>query len=322
MGPWIARNYHLSNTFFGTAGFAMYENTPLFPEYQLGRSLNPNFTTGEFYFVLAKVIANTQTILRDELLGFAGSWISAFFLVGLMINFKNPTLSRLRYFLVLCLPVLILAQALGRTQLSEDSPTINSENLLVLTAPLVIIFGVSLFFILLDQITLPFRQLRLVLIGIFALVICLPALLNLFSRRTNPIAFPPYFPPQIQMASGWMKPDELIMSDIPWAVAWYGERQSVWLTLNANSDFEAFNASQKTVSALYLTPVTTDSHIINQLLRHGDQDWGGFLLSAVLKDKLREDFSLAYSAPGFLPTQVFLTDSERWALHSDATASK
>jgi len=26
------------------------------------------------------------------------------------------------------------------------------------------------------------------------------------------------------------------MSDIPWGVAWYGQRQSVWLTLKATAD--------------------------------------------------------------------------------------
>jgi len=55
---------------------------------------------------------------------------------------------------------LIVVQALGRTALSDDSPDINSENLLVLLAPLVIVYGTSLFFLLLEQVALPFLQLR------------------------------------------------------------------------------------------------------------------------------------------------------------------
>ena len=46
------------------------------------------------------------------------------------------------------------------------------------------------------------------------------------------MVYPPYFPPEIQQIAGWMKPDELMMSDVPWAVAWYGDRQCVWLSLD------------------------------------------------------------------------------------------
>ena len=67
----------------------------------------------------------------------------------------------MRYFLLGCVVVLSLAQALGRTQLSEESPEINSENLLVLLAPLVLVYGVSLFYLLLEQMRLPFPELRL-----------------------------------------------------------------------------------------------------------------------------------------------------------------
>ena len=41
-------------------------------------------------------------------------------------------ISRLRYFLLISMAVLIAVQALGKTQLSEETPEINSENLLVL----------------------------------------------------------------------------------------------------------------------------------------------------------------------------------------------
>jgi hypothetical protein len=312
ISPWVIRNYYLSHTPFGTAGFAMYENTPYFVESRLQRSLNPDLSRGQFYFVLSKAITNSRNILQEELPKFTGSWVGAFFLVGLMINFKNPTLNRLRYFILLCLPVLVVAQAVGHTQLSDDSPVINSENLLVLVAPLVTIFGVSLFFMLLDQINLPDSKVRYVFIGIFGFVICLPAVLNIFSTRANPIQYPPYYPPTIQKTANWMKEGELIMSDIPWAVAWYGQRQSLWLTLNADSDFEQFTDYQKTISAIYLTPVTTDSHILTQLVRSGEKSWGSFLLESMLSNKLPVAFPLHYAPVGFLPEQLFLTDSERW----------
>ena len=40
--------------------------------------------------------------------------------------------------------------------------------------------------------------------------------------------WPPYAPPYIAMINTWMKPDEIIASDMPWAVAWYADRRAVW----------------------------------------------------------------------------------------------
>ena len=157
--PWIIRNYNVSGTPFGTATYAVVESTILYPEYRLERSLEPDFSQlvmsqlGPFWF---KLNSNLRQIVTNELPRLGGSWITAFFLVGLMIGFRSPAISRLRYFLMGCLAVLMIAQALGRTALSDDSPELNSENLLVLLAPLVMVYGVSLFYILLDQMRLPF----------------------------------------------------------------------------------------------------------------------------------------------------------------------
>ena len=77
--------------------------------------------------------------------------------------------------------------ALGRTQLSESSPEVNSENLLVLVAPVVLIYGVGFFFILLDQINLPMREMRYVVIGLFGVVASLPMLLIFLPPNTIPV---------------------------------------------------------------------------------------------------------------------------------------
>ena len=58
--------------------------------------------------------------------------------------------------------------ALGHTHLADDSPEINSENLLVIVAPLVFVYGIGLFYLLLEQINFPMPELRyLVIVGPF-----------------------------------------------------------------------------------------------------------------------------------------------------------
>ena len=271
MTPWVVRNQLISGTPFGTSGYALFSTTPVFPEYKLERSLNPDFAFGGSVwvkFLTQKLLANSKEILQNEFPKLGGNWMGAFFLVGLLVGFANLTASRVRYFLLMCLAVLLAAQALGHTQLSEDSTQINSENLVVLASPLVLMYAVSFFYLLLDQIYLPIRELRYVIIGAFCVIACLPMLFALLPSRTRtPLSYPPNHPPSIQRAANYAKPDELTMSDVPWAMAWYGQRQCVWLTPKIQPDFSDINDLQKPVNVLYLTSITLDSRIITDWLR-------------------------------------------------------
>ena len=174
--------------------------------------MEPDFSRLYLMPFWIKLIVNTRQIFQSDLPKLGGSWITAFFLVGLLVGFRNPAIKRLRYFLVLCILVLTVTQALGRTQLSEESPEINSENLLVLVAPLVLVYGVSLFLLLLEQLHLPIPELRYVVIGVFSVVASLPMIFAFLPPKTNPVAYPPYHPLAIQHIAGWLKENELAMS--------------------------------------------------------------------------------------------------------------
>lgn len=311
-GPWVYRNYQVSGTPFGIASYAVVEGSGLYVENRLQRSLEPEPARNILRPTVAKLLKNTRHILENDLPKLGGNWISAFFLVGLLIGFRSLAIRRLRYFLVGTMILLVIVQALGRTQLSEDSPEVNSENLLVLLLPLVATYGASLFFLLLDQITFLFQGLRLVVIGSFAVVMCLPMILSFLTPRQIPVAYPPYYPPVIQQVAGWMGENELMMSDIPWAVAWYGKRQCLWLTLDTQSEFFKVNDYLKPVRALYLTPQTMDSRFLSQWVRAGEHSWGSFILASTLNREIPRDFPLRKAPTGFLPEQLFLTDWERW----------
>jgi 4-amino-4-deoxy-L-arabinose transferase-like glycosyltransferase len=312
--PWIWRNISVSGTPFGTAGYAIVEGTHLFPENKLARSLEPDYRgLGVMPFVF-KLIGNSRQIIQDDLPRLGGSWVSALFLTGLLLNFRNPALQRLRYFLLATLFLFVLVQSLGRTQLSADSPVINSENLLVLTAPLVFIFGAGLFFILLDQMNLKLRELRYLVIGAFGLVMLLPFLFVFLSPKVAALNYPPYYPPAIQKACNCMKPSELIMSDIPWALAWYGDRQTVWLTRDTQSQFFAIHDYLKPVRGLYLTTLTTDTGFLSNWLRARPEDWEKFVYFSMLNNQFDPKFPLRRVMPtlDLVPEQLFFSDYARW----------
>jgi 4-amino-4-deoxy-L-arabinose transferase-like glycosyltransferase len=328
--PWLIRNYNLSGTLFGTAGYSIYQETSRssgpFASNKLERYMSSDWDVamakvGTDHF-LRKLVVNSAQIVRHDLLNLAGNWVAGFFLVGLMVSFLNPTLNRLRVFLLFSLVVLIASQALGQGHLSMDSPEINTENLIILVAPLAFLFGVAMFSLLLDQINLPFPPTRTVVTTVFGLVVCAPLIFTMLPPRSIPVAYPPYWPPTVQDVSGWMKADEFMMSDMPWAVAWYGDRKCLWSTLDApsdlrtsqSSDFFNFHDFQHPIQGILLTRVTTDAKWFSQMIQGQDYAWGKFMLECLLRTNVPTGFPLKHSPPGFLQYGLlFLSDRDRWS---------
>jgi hypothetical protein len=328
VAPWLVRNYQQSGTPFGIAGYAIYKETiPQLKGTKLERYMN-----GDLEMALTKVgvdqyirkaLLNTSSIAQHQLLNLGGNWVSAFFVVGLLVTFLNPSLNRLRVFMLLSILSLIVAQALGQSHRTDESPLINSENLLVVVAPVVFIFGTAMFFLLLDQVNLPHPSLRQVLTGGFALAMCAPLVFTLLPPRSHPAAYPPYWPPMVQDVASWMKQDELMMSDMPWAVAWYGSHKCMWLTLDApsnmqrtdHSDFYAMHDFQKPIQGILLTRLTTDAKWYSQMIKGQDYVWGKFMLECLLRTNVPAGFPLRYSPPGFLEEGLlFLSDRTRWPM--------
>ena len=312
VAPWLIRNLSVSGTLFGTAGYAVVEGTFAFPGSRLMQAVNPDLTSA--YWVrpyLSKFLVNTRYILQDDLLRIGGSWVAVLFFAGLLLGLRNVAARRLRYFTMLCLGVFVLAQSLGRTQFSTISPEINSENLLVLLTPLAVIFGVAFFLTLLNQMKTPSPQVRLAVIVLMVLVSCQTFITNLLPPKISPVAYPPYYPPEIQKVSAWMRPDEMMMSDIPWAVAWYGHHQCTWTTINSQYEFFQFNDYVKQVRALYLTLNTLDGKLFTECLQGGVDSWGNFCLKTVAANQIPPQFPLKVAPYGLL-SGLFLTDRQRW----------
>jgi hypothetical protein len=264
------------------------------------------------YAFAFKLKKNIRGILTNELPLFTGSWISAFFVVGLLVAFLNPAPGRLRYFVISSLVLFCVVEAVGKTHLSNDSPEINSENLLVLLSPLVLMYGVSLFYILLERLALPFRELQIIVISLFVAVSSVPLIMAFMPPRVLPFAYPPYHPEVIQKVCNWMRPDELMMSDIPWAVAWYGNRQCIFLTLDYEKAYNDINDFQKPIRALYLTPRSLDGRFLSDWVRTGERSWGSFVFNAMIGQQVPRYFPLQHQPEGFRPEQLFLSDRKRW----------
>ena len=336
MTPWLIRNHQLSGTWFGTSGYAMYEGTQHFQGNRLERMLGPELETDlgrvSFEHIVRKLVVNSGEILQNQVIQLGGNWLSAFFLVGLLIPFRSPSLNPLRVFALSCLAVFIVVQAGGQTHLTALSPAVNSENLLPILAPLIFVFGAGAFFVLLDQTYFPLPQLRFLAVFLFGIVASAPLLYTLAPPlpANGPIAYPPYNPRGIQYISRFLEGRELMMSDMPWAVAWYGDRRCVWVTTDAplepttasKSDFFKIHDYHDRVKGLYLTLLTTDARFFSDISRDPDYAWGQFMVEVLAKRSIPKGFPLTHSPARFVEEgQVFLSDYPRWNFSSSKPAA-
>jgi 4-amino-4-deoxy-L-arabinose transferase-like glycosyltransferase len=315
VAPWTARNITVSGTYFGTAGYAAAEETVGFPETNLPRSLSPELSGIYQHSVQVfgkKLLANSRPLFQNDLPRLAG-WLGILFFAGLLMRLRQNTARCLRFFTVMCLAVLFIVQALGKTYLTYMSPEINSENLLVLLVPLAVIFGAVTLLTLLAALDLPTVQVRLTVVAIVVLIAWQPLASTLLPPRVAPTSYPPYYPPDIQKIAGWMDEDELIMSDVPWAVAWYGHQQCAWNTINSQYTFFQLNDYIKPLRGLYFTPLSADARVISECLQGSPANWKLFTLRTLfLKEALPADFPLKVAPAETIVSGLFLTDRIRW----------
>lgn len=313
MLPWIIRNYWVSGTPFGTAGYAVIEGTFAFPGSRLMQSLNPDMAYAHRMtpYVL-KLFGNLRSLFQNEIPRLGGGWMSVLFLAGLLLGLRNLVARRLRYFTIMCLGVSLVVSALGQTDWTLVSPDLNTENTLVLLTPLVVIFGVAFFLTLLDQMNLPLLEARYLVIALVVLLVRLQFAFALLPPRTSPVPYPPYYPPEIQKFSAWMQPTELIMSDIPWAVAWYGQRQCTWTTVNCQYEFVSLNDFVKHVNALYLSLLTLNGRLVTDCMQGTPDNWSNFAFKAAAYNQLPDKFPLHNAPEGTFFSGTVLADRQRW----------
>jgi hypothetical protein len=121
-------------------------------------------------------------------------------------------------------------------------------------------------------------------------------------------------PPFISVLHNWFKPQEILSSDMPWAVAWYANRKCLLLPetvrqLNEVSDFGALGSP---IVGLYLTPVSGNASFLS-IIKGPYKEWAPVIMRTVNLN----DFLLKSFTP--LPIDgecILYADSDRWARKS------
>ena len=322
-GPWVARNLLVCGQPLGTAGFAALSGTESFPGDRLQRSQHPVLEADLIGEVVAKVVGGVREILGDDLIRMGGTWTSLFFLVGLLVPFGSSSLNRLRWTLAGMLAVVVIVQAGLRGWITKDFGPVTSEDLLVVLAPGVMVWGSGFLITLIDQIEWEFPFLRTWCLWGLVTLFSAPFLLGVLPPKGLSLS-EPYRPSVIREFADFTPKSTLFMSDIPWAVAWYGPRECVWNSLrvsdtaeanvrNRREDFFVFTEARRPIEAVYISPYWADMPFRPRFIGDMDFEWGRFYLEVLRGANLPSGFPLKHVLGGpYMAAGHFLLAAKPW----------
>lgn len=247
--PWLARNVAVSGNPFGLVCHDMLADTYLFPGDELVRSIQPDMPDAgaALYAVQVKMMTNLRAFTSSAF-GLGGVGI----LLGLFIamyfhRFVRPTSRTLRWSLLPVAAVLALsAAAFGAESLRA----------LAIFWPLAIPYAWAFFLVLLDRLQYEARFFAPAAVSAVMFLTGLPLLLNVLPPRSG-LPYPPYFHRYVGWLSTMVEPGECMVSDIPWAVAWYGGKTAILLPKDIDGFYDIDGKHQK-VAMAYFTTVTRD----------------------------------------------------------------
>jgi len=302
---WIIRDYQVAKAPFGVSPYAFLEKLPG-PEGAWMRQGQPDLSAINPLAIRKHAVDEVKNQFGSLYLLLGGVVVAPLFFVSLLHGFKRTETADFRWAILL---LWVFAFA-GSALLGVDGRTVDANQFHLLFGPLMALYGVAFVLVLWNRLNLQTRFLRTLFLGGLFVLTGFPALLG-FSAGGIRINFPPYLPPFMQLFTSWTNPEEIICSDMPWAVAWYADRKALLLPAKI-SDFNNYSDYQSLggpIVGLYFTPISRDAPFASAIIAGEYKDWAALVLGgpqAVQSFPLRVPLGLAQNQC------FYLSDRIRW----------
>jgi 4-amino-4-deoxy-L-arabinose transferase-like glycosyltransferase len=303
--PWLVRNNNLSKSLLGVAKYEYIRGEALQRDY------HPEDLNVSVRSMTSRMLTGTRKHLTTSLKEIGSDFFILFFGAGVMYGFRRVDAKRLRYVILGGLGCAIIGMAFLAVVPEMPESEINGWNLLVLFLPLVAVYGSAFFCLLLDRIAFRVRLTQALAIGAFAALNVAPMIYTLLPPRVGAFPYPPYCAPYMQLIANWFTTNEVGTSDMPWAIAWYCQRRTVWLPATIDEFYEIHDfVAPKNTQFLFITPYMLNRKYQSELVLGEYKGWA----TTILRGQLEPNFPL--QAVTLLPPegeQVLLADKVRWA---------
>lgn len=238
--PLMKNNEH-SGSLGGTAIYALYNGLGV-SEDTIMRTYDTSDTPMPLENLPFKIVRTILLQAGDLYLNLGSILAAPFFFLALLHPFKRRSIANFRW----CLLLMWLFGAIGMAIFGLSGSPTDPNQLHVLFAPLFAAYGLAFVAILWSRLKLPTEipQLRNAHFVVVVLISAGPLLLDLPKKIKTGLdgKLQPHWPPYVPSAlnnglAELTAADEIVVSDQPWAVAWYADRTSLWLP-NRIEDFE------------------------------------------------------------------------------------
>lgn len=303
--PWLVRNVRVSGNPAGMVGYSAISDSPRFKDNSLARDYHPQITAKNVTAALKqKWILNYSGKYNSVIPAMGGGILMAMFIVTFFYHFVRPQVNYLRWGLGISL--LLMAVLAG---FFSDS----SMHMLNAFWPFVILYGLAFFYILIDRLDLGVRLYNLGLKCLIVVLAIIPFGLTLMPPHENH-PYPPYHAPIISRVGKMLNEREVMMTDMPWATAWYSDRISILLPKDLDQFYE-INDYKQYISGMYFTTITKNKPFVRELLDGPEKSW-----LPIMSGRADPDFPLKEGVALNRQDQIFLSDRDRWSVASAADA--
>lgn len=234
LGPAVF-NYINTGSILGNAMLGLYNSFGGGEEYAM-RAASLNYVPLQAGSAVLNLLAHTVYQLRDLYVNMGSILVVPFFFLALLNRFKRDDVQSMKWALFSMWAIACVGMAL----FGQNEPECASQ-LAIMFVPMFVAYGIALVFNFLGRLkyeSSTFNQARGLAIFILIILSAGPFLATLpkalymgiwLGDRGRP-QYPPYYPPALNVnLANITAPEHVIVTDQPWAVAWYANRKALWI---------------------------------------------------------------------------------------------
>jgi 4-amino-4-deoxy-L-arabinose transferase-like glycosyltransferase len=278
--PWLIRTYAVSGNPGGIAIYSILDAVGG-SESAWMRHLEFDFGSVGIGAFREKLTGNFFTATGHIFEYFGWSVVALTFFVALLHAFKRPDTGAVRWLILAMWTGALLGMTVYGLK-AEQGFAANQLHLIFV--PIMTSYGLAFLLVQWKLLDVKIPLARLAFITLLFLLCAFPMVNTMvLSGRKPKIVWPPYVPPYIGLLNTWMKPDEVIASDMPWAVAWYANRHSVWVpdTMQSLIELSDYNVLGGPINGLYLTSISGAQNNLRDIVKGEYKDWAPLIQRSV-----------------------------------------
>jgi hypothetical protein len=280
----LYRNYQASGTVMGTAFMTIYSGLGDGEDSAMRVTEIASDDSNLRLDGLVLKIVRTTILQATNILPFLGSIFAApIFFLALLHPFKRVPIARFRW----CILLMWAFAALGMSIFGVSTEGTHPNQIHILFAPIMTAYGLALISILWNRLEI-LTSVPLLSNAHHYIIILLsaaPLLLGSFNMARYGLVrgqkglphWPPYYPAGLNIyfdQQNMVEENQILVTDQPWAVAWYSDRVAVWLPKKVKGfdNLETTAANLKTpFVGILITPTSHGSRSIADITKiYGD----------------------------------------------------